>query len=136
LNNKLFIIIYLLFIVKNNRKKNNQRSKSLIEVVLFTCSYLVNCGSNKNETLLINMWSFASMILISIFSGNFLSSLVNQDLKNIESFQELVNSNLTIISGNSSYFQYINKTLSHNNLLTLLNERAIFVNDHNVSEYL
>jgi hypothetical protein len=76
------------------------------------------------------------MILISIFSGNFLSSLVNQDFKNIESFQELVNSNLTIISGNSSYFQYINKTLSHNNLVTLLNERAIFVNDHNVSQYL
>jgi len=50
--------------------------------------------------LLVNLWSFISMILVFCFSGGILSSIVTQGIKTINTFDEMIDSNLTIVSGN------------------------------------
>ena len=61
---------------------------------------------SSNYFLLINIWSLMALILSSCLSGGILSSLMFKTMKNINTIDELVQSNLTIINYNESWIWY------------------------------
>jgi predicted signal transduction protein with EAL and GGDEF domain len=54
-------------------------------------------------------------------------------MTSIKSFEELVNSNLTIIGGKYSHFENFDKSLAGLEILKKLHNRTNFVHDYNVS---
>jgi hypothetical protein len=114
-------------------KRLFERDANLIELIILVYSYLLNNCQKSSNNLLLTIWAFISIVIISCFSGNILSSIVNQDMTSINSFEELVNSNLTIIGGKYSHFENFDKSLAGLEILKKLHNRTNFVHDYNVS---
>jgi hypothetical protein len=113
-----------------------KRNANLVELIILVCSYLFNNISKTSNNFLLTIWAFTSVILISYFCGDILSSLVNQDLTTINTFEELVQTNISIIGGKYSYFDTFNNSFPGLETLKLLGERTDFVNDYDVSRSL
>ena len=62
---------------------------------------------SSNNRLLINTWSLMALIMACCLSGGMLSSLNFKPMKNINSIDELVKSNLTIVNYNESWIWYV-----------------------------
>ncbi len=69
------------------------------------CRNLLNQGL-KNKYFLLNFWALLSVIFITCFSGNILSTLITPDVKPINSFHELMKSNLKIYIVYKTYVYY------------------------------
>jgi len=57
----------------------------------------------KIRLSVIHFWSLIAIVLVSTFSGFILSSILFQPMKTIENFDDLKQSNLSLITGNWSY---------------------------------
>jgi len=64
---------------------------------------LVNQGRTFSSGSLIKLWALMAIIFAVSFSMGIFSSLVTQEFKTIDTFQEMIDSNLTIMSGNNSF---------------------------------
>ena len=73
-----------------------------------------------------------TLILISCINGRILSSLINQDKNTINTFEELVDYNYSIIGGKWSYFSGFDRKRSGYEFLNVLHNRSEFVNDYDV----
>jgi hypothetical protein len=113
-----------------------KRDANLIEFIILVCSYLFNNISKTSDNFLLTIWAFTSVTLIACFCGDILSSLVNQDLTTINTFKELAQTDISIISGKWSYFDTFNNKFSGLETLKLLGNRTEFVDDYNVSRSL
>jgi predicted signal transduction protein with EAL and GGDEF domain len=114
-------------------KKLLKRDANLIELIILVFGYLLNNCQKSSNNLLLTIWAFISIVIISCFSGNILSSIVNQDMTSINSFEELVNSNLTIIGGKYAHFENFDKSWAGLETLKKLHNRTNFVHDYDVS---
>jgi hypothetical protein len=117
-------------------KRQFKRDANLVELIILVCSYLFNNSSKASDNFLLAIWAFISVILIACFCGDILSSLVNKDLTTINTFKELAQTNISIISGKWSYFDTFNDSFAGLETLKLLGERTNFVDDYDVSRSL
>jgi len=76
--------------------------------------YLLNQATAKNIYLLTNLWALASVVILSLFSGAIYTSIVNKEMKTINTYEELINSNITLVSGNDSFLYHSIKWVHHN----------------------
>jgi hypothetical protein len=88
-------------------KKFFKRNANIVEIIILVFSDLLNNCQKKSDNFLLTVWAFVSLIIITCISGNILSSIVNQDMTSINTFEELSNSNLSIIGGKYSHYQMI-----------------------------
>lgn len=117
-------------------KRQFKRDANLVELIILVCSYLFNNSSKASDNFLLAIWAFISVILIACFCGDILSSLVNQDMTTINTFEELAQKNISIIGGKWSYFDTFNDSFVGLETLKLLGERTNFVDDYDVSRSL
>jgi len=84
--------------------------------------------------VVIHIWSMIAMVLVSCFSGSILSSILLQPIKTIENFDQLKQSNLSLITGNWSYLWYsTTNNQTEPKLQYLQNKIHISFNDWEVS---
>jgi len=110
-----------------------QRDANIIELIILVFSYLLNNYQKTNHNFLLTVWSFVSLILVLCISGNILSSIVNQDMTTINTFEELDKSNLSIIGGRFSHYQGFNYSLPGMEILKKLSQKTEFIDDYDVS---
>jgi hypothetical protein len=138
----LSVLIISLILYQNQavshftNKRQFKRDANLVELIILVCSYLFNNSSKSSDNFLLAIWAFISVILIACFCGDILSSLVNKDLTTINTFKELAQTNISIISGKWSYFDTFNDSFAGLETLKLLGERTNFVDDYDVSRSL
>ena len=75
-------------------------------------------GKISNQKLLTIIWSFMALTITTCFSGGILTSVVFREQKNINSFDEMIDSNLTVLTYNNSWVwsQYENVLLWNKSL--------------------
>jgi len=134
------IILVTIFLILNKSlmsyRKNNI-SLTWIERIIFDVSrILLNQGYrySENANFLFTIWSLISIILISCFSGNIYSSIINKNIITINDLNELIKANITIISPNNSMIYYNVAYNDPNPHIQLLNPRIQFAED-NVSYF-
>jgi predicted PurR-regulated permease PerM len=94
--------------------KKSYRKLNFEKLLFFIIRYLLNQGKTAKNELLIILWAFVAFIIISCLSAGILSTIVAQEEKTINTFEELIDSNLTIISGNGSLIYWIMKYIDSN----------------------
>ena len=109
------------------------KDANLAEIMILVFSFLLNNSPRIKDNLLLTIWSLMTLIFIACIHGNILSSLINQDMTTFHSFQEIIDSNISIIGGKWSYFDVFNKTWTDIDNFKLLINRSDFVYDYNVS---
>ena len=91
------------------------RFESSFKVFYNILRHLLNQSMRKElrERLLINIWSLMALTITACFSGGILTSVVFREQKNINSFDEMIDSNLTVLTYNNSWIwsQYENVLL-------------------------
>ena len=103
---KAWIWTWTFFSEQQNQKYSGN---SLLDYFFGLMRHLLNQAMDmtSNNALLINIWSFMALILTCCLSGGILTSLMFKPLKNINSIDELVESNLTIVNYNESSIWYV-----------------------------
>ncbi len=114
-------------------KKLIKRDANIVEIIILVFSYLLNNCQKTSDNFLLTIWAFVSFIIITCISGNILSSIVNQDMTSINTFEELLNSNLSIIGGKYSHYQMFNYNESGLQILKKLHNKTMFIDDYEVS---
>ena len=61
---------------------------------------------SSKDNFLTNIWAFMSLILVSCLSSGILSSIVIQDVRHINTIDEIIASNLDIYGYNNSWIYY------------------------------
>ena len=56
--------------------------------------------------LITSLWSLMSVILVMFFSSGLISSILKQKIFTIDNYDEMINSNMTLISGNDTYLYH------------------------------
>jgi hypothetical protein len=71
------------------------------------------------------------VIFVSCFSGGIYTSIVYKDMKTINTYEEMLKSNLTLIGGDNSYLFHSIKWVHHNQYIKFieLKPRVKFVDD-------
>ncbi len=117
LSNSL-INIFLHFKVKQSYHKTSfwEIGDAFIE----TGRYLINQATNKNVSFLTNVWGLVSVIFVSCFSGGIYTSIVYKDMKTINTYEEMLKSNLTLIGGDNSYLFHSIKWVHHNHYIKFI----------------
>jgi len=110
-----------------------QRDANIVELIILVCSYLLNNNQKTNHNFLLTVWSFVSLIIVFCISGNILSSIVNQDMTKINTFEELDQSNLSIIGGKYSHYQMFDNNVPGLEILKKLHKKTEFIDDYDVS---
>ena len=105
-----------------------KRNYNFVEIMILICSYLFNKSTKANNLILI-IWAFMALILICIFNGNILASLVKQDMTTINSFQELIDYNYSIIGGQYSHYRSHDMNRPGFELFNELKKNTHFIND-------
>lgn len=114
-------------------KRLLERDANIIELIILVFGYLMNNCQKSSDNLLLTIWAFISIVIISCISGNILSSIVNRDMTSINSFAELVDSNLSIIGGKYSHYENFDKRVAGLEILKKLHNKTRFVDDYDVS---
>ncbi len=114
-------------------KKLFKRDANIAEIIFLVFSYLLNNCQKTSNNFLLTVWAFVSLIIINCISGDILSSIVNQDMTSINTFKELLNSNLSIIGGKYSHYQMFDYEVLGLEILKKLHNKTEFIDDHDVS---
>ena len=83
-----------------------KRAINFRNIFLRICAKLLNQGFHETEILLINIWSIMAVVLVSYFSSNIRSALIYQPMKTINNFDELIESNLSLMTGSYGYIKH------------------------------
>ena len=110
-------------------KKIFKRNYNFIEILILICSYLINTSTKVNN-LILSIWTYVSIIFICCINGNILCSLVKQDMTTINTFQELIDYNYSIIGSQSTFYREFNMTRPGYELFNELKNKTNFVNDY------
>jgi hypothetical protein len=106
-----------------------------IEKTIFKVSrILLNQGIlTSSSNFLFTLWSLISVIFISCFSGRIYSSMIKQDLKTINNVQDIIESNVTVISNNYTTIYFMVKFDDPSPEIRLLQKRIKFEDQTNVN---
>jgi len=104
---------------------NIEKKLSDVSRILLNQGYRYSGNSN----FLFSMWSLISITLISCFSGKIYSSIINKNIIVINDLNELIKTNLTIISHNHSMIYYMIAYNDPSPQIKLLRNRIQFVED-------
>jgi hypothetical protein len=135
----LSILVISIILIKTQisshftNKKLFKRDVNIVEIIILVSSYLLNNCQKTSDNFLITVWAFVSLIIITCISGNILSSIVNQDMTSINTFEELLNSNLSIIGGKYSHYQMFDNRVPGLEVLKKLHNKTEFIDDYDVS---
>lgn len=110
------LIVSIVLTVSDGINSNSYEERLTITVMTFVrrvwkssfqmIQILLNQGIRLNNCLLLNLWSLIAVIFISCFSGLILSSLLIMNTKSINTFEELMSSDMRIICFNNTYSYY------------------------------
>ena len=101
----IFSNLILVISVKIVRRKMN--SNTFFGIYFEIMRYLVNQGIDRlNKNLLILTWSLIALVITGCLSGIIYSLIVIPQNANINSIDELVQTNLEILSNNNSWIWY------------------------------
>ena len=97
--------------------------KNIWNIFFNLIRHIVNQGLNEKD-LLTTIWSLNVLILSSCISAGILSSLVDREVKNINTIEELIDSDLTVLISNKSFlwWNFRHKRNSMRNYLKILND--------------
>ena len=89
-----------------------------------------------NNNFLNNIWSFMCLVLVFCISSGILSSIVIQDVRHINSIDEIIESNLDIYGYNNSWIYYKYKYNDLDNYMRQIEPRLKFIdmNDPDMKE--
>ena len=110
-------------------KKIFKRNYNFIEILILIFSYLFN-KSTKVNNLILSIWTYMSIIFVCCINGNILSSLVKQDMTTINTFQELIDYNYSIIGSRPSFYSEFNMAKPGYELFNELQKKTNFDNDY------
>jgi len=97
----------------NFSKIKRSRDESTFGDVLFAIfSKILNQGTNKYNLIAANTWVLIAVILANCFSNQLLSSLLYQQMEKIDSFDDLINTNLTFVTAE---YSWLGTTITHPN---------------------
>ncbi len=110
--------------------KKSYRKLNFEKLLFFIIRYLLNQGNSAKNDLLIILWAFVAFLITSCLSAGILSTIVAQEKKTINTFEELIDTNLTIISGNNSFVYWKIKYIDSNDMkFQQLANRIKFMDD-------
>ena len=91
--------------VQFNHEVRRTDFKTAIWIFFVLGRHLLNQPLKRvtSESLLTNIWSFMAFIITVCFSGGILRSIVFREQKNINTFDEMIDSNLTVLTYNNSF---------------------------------
>ena len=114
-----------------NIKKNKI---DILNILLKINAKLLNQGFNEKETLLLNIWALMTVVLVSCYSSNIRSSLIYQPMKTINNFEELIKSNISLVTGDIGFISASILQNSNDPMIKKIKNRTTFVNDwHDLS---
>jgi len=103
------------------------------KTLLKICGSLLNQGIHDRKYFIVNIWSLMTIILIPCYSSSILSSLLFQPMKTINNFQELVESNLSLVTGDYSDLYYAHQWPGDDPKLNYIHTKISSRNDEDVS---
>lgn len=80
--------------------------KRALRLIFEISRIILNQGSRKYICFLVNLWALISVIFVSCFSGGILSSILVRDMKAINTFEDLISSDVRIICFNNTFIYY------------------------------
>jgi len=121
---------YSKLIVKIKRKERYKID--FVKVIMNISASLLNQGIKIKNDIVINIWCLMSLVLVACFSSHILSSLIFQPFKTINNFEELVQSNLSVITGNWSYLYHAHNWAGKDKKLIFLHEKIMSLYDWDI----
>lgn len=136
---------------RNKKRRKTKRKKSLFSTIWKNLFALINVQKAKRlevDFLVDGMYLLMATVLTSLFSSSILASLFHSPKTSIESFEELINSDLKliIINGSGAFWHIRREKLellyhpktptSKLELISQLNERLVFIEDDKRSSVL
>lgn len=113
------------------RNKSNQKL-DFGNIFLKIIGTLLNQGFKDRTKFYLNIWSLMTIVLIPCYSASILSSLLFQPMKTINTFEELVVSNLSLVTGNYSALYYLHQWPGNDPKLLYIHKKISCVDDENV----
>jgi hypothetical protein len=99
---------------------------------------LLNQGIGKRNEHILNIWSLIGLVLITSFSTQILSSLLFEPMNTVNNFDELIQSNLSLVTGNWSYLYHAHqwaRQFGDDEKLIYLHEKMTSFYDWDVSDF-
>ncbi len=99
---------------------------------------LLNQGIGKGNENILNIWSFIVLVLMISFSTQILSSLLFEPMNTVNNFDELIQSNLSLVTGNWSYLYHAHQwahQFGDDEKLLYLHEKMTSFYDWDVSDF-
>jgi len=129
--NSIFLVSIFLILKQSlmSCRKINLSFTNIGNTLFNVSRILLNQGYrySGNSNFLFSMWSLILITLISCFSGNIYSSIINKNIIVINDLNELIKTNLTIVSANHSMIYYMTAYNDPSPQIKLLRHRVQFV---------